>query len=144
MKAKKFQGEAHLRKTILLVDDSSLVRTLYGELLLTAGYNVIEAADGFDALRLAIENRNIDLVVTDYQMPGKNGLEVARWFLQYRPEAAVMLISASQGPLDTTTKELPWLTCLFKTSGPASVLTCVSRLLSSKAGPVAIAPPEDG
>lgn len=63
--------------SILIVDDSLPMRTVIKRTLLAAGYGsaeVLEASDGNEALKL-MENTWIDLIMTDYNMPGMNGLE---------------------------------------------------------------------
>ncbi len=58
---------------MLLVDDSELVRSVLRELLEISGYRVIEAADGKEGLEL-FERERTDIVLTDLQMPGMDGL----------------------------------------------------------------------
>jgi PAS domain S-box-containing protein len=66
------------RGTVLLVEDDAAVRRLMRESLRRQGCNVIEAADGRDALsRAAAHEGAIDLLVTDVIMPGMSGPEVA-------------------------------------------------------------------
>lgn len=62
---------------ILVADDSSTVRRLVSARLVADGYEVIEAEDGEEALRLAISEAP-DLVVLDKVMPKLDGLEVVR------------------------------------------------------------------
>tara|TARA_B100000809_G_scaffold123912_1_gene122049 strand:- start:1651 stop:2010 length:360 start_codon:yes stop_codon:yes gene_type:complete len=63
-------------KTILYADDSVSLRGLVDAALINAGYKVILAEDGEEALlKLSPE---VDLVVTDYNMPKKDGIEVIR------------------------------------------------------------------
>ncbi|MBF0561283.1 MAG: response regulator [Alphaproteobacteria bacterium] len=64
-----------MAKTILSVDDSASIRQMVKFTLSTAGYQVVEATDGNDGLAKA-RNGGIDLVLTDLNMPGKNGLEL--------------------------------------------------------------------
>ena len=71
---------------ILVADDSSTVRRLVAARLLADGYEVIEAEDGEEALRLALSERP-DLVVLDKVMPKLDGFEVVR-VLREREEAA--------------------------------------------------------
>lgn len=70
----------------LVVDDSKTIRTILRRSLSELGYNVLEAADGQEALQ-AIDtgNEGIDLVLTDWNMPVMNGLELLR-NLRKRPE----------------------------------------------------------
>jgi DNA-binding response OmpR family regulator len=80
--------------TILLVDDEQAVRSIVLKLLKRANYNVIEAEDGENALRLADSHSGrIDLVVTDMYMPGMRGPEVVQSLLPSRPNLRVLFMS---------------------------------------------------
>jgi two-component system chemotaxis response regulator CheY len=68
--------EALLMKNVLIVDDSKSIRNEVAEILERAGYGVIEAADGAEALARLNEQAAISLVVLDVNMPGMNGLDV--------------------------------------------------------------------
>ena len=58
--------------TILIVDDEVLIRNVIREYLLNEGYKVLEAKDGFDALRVISDNK-VDLIVLDIMMPKMDG-----------------------------------------------------------------------
>ncbi len=58
--------------TILIVDDELLIRNVIKEYLLNEGYKVLEAKDGFDALRVISDNK-VDLIVLDIMMPKMDG-----------------------------------------------------------------------
>ena len=60
---------------ILIIDDDKWIRIMLKEILLKEGYTVIEAEDGESGLAL-VRNEHPDLVITDFQMPGIDGLEV--------------------------------------------------------------------
>jgi signal transduction histidine kinase len=82
---------------VLNVDDNEIGRYARTRFLNRAGFRVIEAASGFEALRAASENK-LDLVLLDINMPGMNGLEVCRQ-LRARPETErlpVIFVSASR------------------------------------------------
>ncbi|NIR25732.1 MAG: response regulator, partial [Gammaproteobacteria bacterium] len=64
-------------KKILIADDSASMRQLVSFALKDAGYDVVEAADGTDALSKA-ESAKADMVVTDLNMPGLDGIELIR------------------------------------------------------------------
>jgi two-component system sensor histidine kinase and response regulator WspE len=66
--------EAH-RRRIMVVDDSPLTRELIAALLEAVGYDTISAADGAEAIHL-LSTTQVDLVVTDLEMPGLDGLEL--------------------------------------------------------------------
>jgi len=65
------------QQTILVVDDDRFNVTLMRELCQSAGYRVLEAHDGFEALRLARQEMP-DLMLLDLMMSGKNGFEVCQ------------------------------------------------------------------
>jgi isopentenyl diphosphate isomerase/L-lactate dehydrogenase-like FMN-dependent dehydrogenase len=63
-------------KNVLIVDDARSIRNEVTDVLTRAGYNVIEAADGTEALAYLAGQAAVDLVVLDVNMPGMNGLDV--------------------------------------------------------------------
>ncbi|WP_224366192.1 hybrid sensor histidine kinase/response regulator [Hyalangium versicolor] len=65
------------RRRILVVDDSPLTRELISALLEAVGYDILVASDGGEALHL-LSDSPVDLVVTDLEMPGLDGLELTR------------------------------------------------------------------
>ena len=95
--APKTKGPAAARKsagTVLLVEDQQALRTLAARTLRTAGYEVLEAAQGKDALSLAGSHlERIDLLLTDLVMPGMDGTELARRLKAARPELKVLYTS---------------------------------------------------
>jgi len=62
--------------TILIVDDSSTYRQTLKETLSRIHLNVLEATDGLEALEVINNNNNISLVITDYEMPNMNGIDL--------------------------------------------------------------------
>jgi DNA-binding response OmpR family regulator len=64
-------------KRILVVDDEEAIRLLYQEELQEAGYQVIAASDGYEALRMVQDDRP-DLMTIDIKMPGMDGIELLR------------------------------------------------------------------
>jgi CheY-like chemotaxis protein len=81
-------------ETILVVDDEAQVRTLARDILLGAGYQVLEAEDGEQALRLAEDHQGaIHVLLTDIMMPGINGKELADRFLVARPDTKTIFMS---------------------------------------------------
>jgi PAS domain S-box-containing protein len=81
-------------ETVLLVEDEELVRMMLVEVLKAAGYSVLDARHGEDALALADKFKDpIDLLVTDMTMPGFSGSELARRLGEKRPAMRVLFIS---------------------------------------------------
>lgn len=77
--------------TILLVDDDDAVRALSALMLESLGHTVIQARSGADAIRaLSLE---IDLVITDYAMPGMSGTEMVKAFEPVFPLLPVLFIT---------------------------------------------------
>jgi len=66
-----------MMRTILAVDDSTSMRQMVGHVLREAGFRVIEASDGEEALELARRER-VDAVITDHNMPRMDGLSLVR------------------------------------------------------------------
>ncbi len=66
-----------MKKTILTVDDSRTMREMVSFTLSSAGYAVVEAADGQQALSV-LSNQRVDLVIADLNMPGMDGLTLIR------------------------------------------------------------------
>ncbi len=62
-----------MNKTILLVDDSDMVRKILRFTLKSSGYNILVSEDGEDALQ-HFDGKNIDLMITDLHMPRKDGI----------------------------------------------------------------------
>ncbi len=66
-----------MSKTIMTVDDSTSVRQMVSFTLKEAGYDVVEASDGKDALS-KIANTGLNMVVTDLNMPNMDGIELIK------------------------------------------------------------------
>jgi DNA-binding response OmpR family regulator len=77
---------------VLVVDDEPMLRNLLSRLLRMEGYDVVEAADGQEALALVVERRP-DLVLLDVMMPARDGLDVLG-DLRKTSEVPVILVSA--------------------------------------------------
>lgn len=82
------------KTTILLAEDEQPYRSSLLVLLQKSGYNVIVAVDGLDALERARDHKgNIDLLLSNVQMPRMTGVELATQLCMERPEMRVLLIS---------------------------------------------------
>ncbi|HXZ79907.1 MAG TPA: response regulator [Terriglobales bacterium] len=86
--------EEDRRPTILLVEDEGFVRNVACEILQTAGYHVISARSGTEALQLFHERgRRISLLVTDVIMPGMNGPDLAEKLAAMQPGLKTIYMS---------------------------------------------------
>ena len=82
------------RRTVLLVEDEAGVRSFASQVLTEAGYDVIEAGSGEEALTLAESHTgSIDLILTDVVMPGINGRVLAERLRLLHPEMAILYTS---------------------------------------------------
>ncbi len=70
-------NEQHTRKTILLVEDSKLLRTIVLDALKTAGYGTYEAGNGRDGLKSAV-GVHPDVILLDVIMPIMNGVDMLK------------------------------------------------------------------
>jgi two-component system, cell cycle sensor histidine kinase and response regulator CckA len=98
------EAATHHSETILLIEDDDSVREIARRVLTHAGYTVIEARYGTEALDLAADHPSIDLILSDVVMPGLSGPEVVLRLRATRPEIVPLFMSGyapeSEGPLD--------------------------------------------
>jgi two-component system, NtrC family, response regulator AtoC len=87
-----------MERRVLVVDDDPEVRQLIEAALRDVGFEISLAGSGEEALAL-IAVDDYDVVVTDLQMPGMNGLEVCERIAQIRPDVPVVILTG-QGTLD--------------------------------------------
>ena len=80
-------------KTVLLVDDDEAVRTVLGEQLREMGFDVDEVGDGGSAIERLKLNGGYDVLITDFAMPGMNGLDTIRSAILQRPAINALLMT---------------------------------------------------
>jgi CheY-like chemotaxis protein len=79
---------------VLVVEDEQSVRRMAGQMLARAGYRVLEAGDGHEALAVASDHRGpIHLLLTDVVLPGLSGVAVAESLKTTRPDIRVLYTS---------------------------------------------------
>jgi two-component system response regulator PilR (NtrC family) len=79
---------------VLVVDDERPQREIVSEILASAGYRVITAGDGGEAIRVLEQHANIGVVLTDLRMPGKDGNDVLAAALKAEVPPEVVLMTA--------------------------------------------------
>lgn len=79
------------RKRILLVDDDVLISMSTAGMLEDLGHEVIEANSGQNALETLQAGQDIDLMITDFAMPGMNGAQLALEARRLRPHLPILL-----------------------------------------------------
>jgi CheY-like chemotaxis protein len=81
------------RPVVLVVDDEEPIRSVARRVLESGGYRVIDAGNGFDALKELDKGTHIDLLMADLRMPQLGGGEMARRFRAANPDLKVLYVS---------------------------------------------------
>jgi CheY-like chemotaxis protein len=83
---------------VLVVEDQPQVRHLLARIMEDAGYEVVCADDGYEALDVGRKrDGHIDLVISDVVMPGLSGIELCRRLIALYPHLALLLVSGYVG-----------------------------------------------
>jgi CheY-like chemotaxis protein len=116
---------------VLVVDDETSIRALMSRVLQTAGYEVVIAASGAEAIARFHDMKHCDLVLTDLMMPEMNGDELVRRLRFDQPDLKVLYLTGFSDRLFAE-KQLLWEdeSFLDKPCSPKAVLEGVSLLLS--------------
>jgi len=89
------------QSTVLLVEDEPLIRLFVAELLEDAGFKVVEAANATEALVLLGAGLEINVLLTDVDMPhGCNGFELAHQVHEFWPDAEILIMSGRRWPAE--------------------------------------------
>ena len=129
---KPAQGGASQMGTILVAEDDPAIRLLVKEILASAGYNVLLAANGSDAIQLADEyDGDIHLLLTDVVLPNMGGKEIAGRIALVRPETKVLFMSGYTGNVADERENLePGVEFLQKPFTPDALCQKIGSLLS--------------
>ena len=114
------------RLSVLLIDDEPLVRTATAEMIRDLGHHVEEAGGGVEALARLGDGLSVDVVITDYMMPGIDGGTLSRRIAKTQPDVPVLLITGYTGPTD----DILHLPRLAKPFGQAEIAEALSSLLA--------------
>ena len=120
-----------MKKTILAVDDSATIRLVLQTALEDAGYQVILASDGQEALS-KFTPHSIDMVLTDQNMPNMDGLSLVREIrsqAEFRFKPILMLTSNNQPDIKKIGKEVGVSCWLTKPFSPERLTTLVKTVL---------------
>jgi two-component system phosphate regulon response regulator OmpR len=93
------QAEAPSSPVVLVVDDEPELRSLLAEYFGRHGFTVRTAADAA-AARLAVIEQTPALAILDINMPGENGLSLARWLRESRPLTGLVMLTTAGEPID--------------------------------------------
>jgi CheY-like chemotaxis protein len=120
---------------ILVVDDDSEMRDLLVSLLEKQGHMVVQAVSGEVALALVgVAQAPFDLLVSDIQMPGMKGTELARRVLEIHPRMHVLMISVDDAERDTVAGS----SFLLKPLTPVRFLQTVETILGGRSQRVSL------
>ena len=125
-KSKNLQGS----ETILLAEDHDSIRELTRQSLTRLGYQVLAAADGSQALRLA-ELERPDLAVLDVVMPHMGGAATAAQLLQHMPGLPILFTSGFSENANNAVAQVPGSHYLQKPYGPTSLASTIREILDS-------------
>ena len=120
-----------MAKTIMTVDDSSSVRQMVGLTLKGAGYQVLEAVDGKDALE-KVGGATIDMVVTDLNMPNMDGITLIKELRKlpaFKFIPIIMLTTESQATRKQEGKSAGATGWIVKPFKPEQLLGVVKKVL---------------
>lgn len=117
--------------SILAVDDSASMRQMVTFALKNAGYEVVEAVDGQDALQAAKSNK-VNLVITDVNMPNMDGISLIkelRTLPDYKFTPILMLTTESAPHKKQEGKEAGATGWIVKPFDPDQLLTTINKVL---------------
>ncbi|UTW48934.1 response regulator [Bacterioplanoides sp. SCSIO 12839] len=117
--------------SILAVDDSASMRQMVSFTLKGAGYQVVEASDGVEALAAAKKGK-FDLVLSDVNMPNMNGIELVKELRQladYKFTPVLMLTTESAGDMKMQGKQAGATGWIVKPFNPDQLLSTIKRVL---------------
>ncbi len=122
-----------MAKTILAIDDSTSIRQMVAFTLKSAGYAVIEAADGQEGLEKAtIHAHDITLILTDQNMPRMDGLALTRALRsmpQFTTTPILMLTTESSDEMKSQGKAAGATGWLVKPFDPHKLLEVVKKVI---------------
>jgi two-component system chemotaxis response regulator CheY len=120
-----------MMRTVLTVDDSTSMRQMVRATLQSAGYDVVEAADGQEALEYARKNA-VDLVISDVNMPRMDGITLIgelRCLPAYRLIPMLMLTTESSQEKKMEGKRAGATGWIVKPFNPVQLLATLKKLL---------------
>ena len=120
-----------MSKTILIVDDSASLRQVVSIALKGAGYDVIEACDGKDALT-KLDGKKIHLIISDVNMPNMDGIALVKAVKQlpaYKFTPVIMLTTEAGDGKKAEGQAAGARAWVVKPFQPAQMLAAVSKLI---------------
>jgi DNA-binding response OmpR family regulator len=120
------------RRTILVVEDEDMIRSMVVEAIRACGYEVMERSDGSSAKELLESKAEIELLVSDVILPGVNGFRLAEIALtRRRPPKVLLMTGYTSSPIPSRLSEAG-ITIMHKPFKIDDLLTTVLSLLPSR------------
>jgi len=122
-----------MSKKIMTVDDSSSIRQMVSFTLKNAGYDVIEACDGKEALA-KLESSDVNMVITDLNMPNVDGIGLIKGIRassRYRYTPVIMLTTESQETKKLEGKSAGATGWIIKPFKPEQLLAVAKKILGN-------------
>lgn len=122
-----------MSKTIMTVDDAVTMRKLIVFTLKGAGHTVLEAEDGVAALT-ALTTKNVDLIISDVNMPNMNGIELTRKLRQLpnHKQTPILIVTTESDPTVKSQAKAAGATgWIVKPFRPEQLVEVVSRVFRS-------------
>ena len=120
-----------MAKTIMVVDDSASLRQVVSIALTGAGYEVVQACDGKDALA-KLDGRKLHLIISDVNMPNMDGLsfvKVAKQLPAYKFTPVIMLTTEAGETMKQQGQAAGAKAWVVKPFQPAQMLAAVAKLI---------------
>ncbi len=125
------EGNSGMAKLIMIVDDSSSLRTVVSIALRNAGYEVIEACDGKDALA-KLQGKKFNLIVSDVNMPNMDGITFVTQLKQnpaYKFTPVIMLTTEADEAKKAAGKAAGARAWVLKPFQPPVLLDAIAKLV---------------
>ena len=119
-----------MAKVIMTVDDSTSIRQMLNVTLNQAGYEVVEAADGQEAAD-KLAGLHMDMLLTDLNMPNKNGLELIEWVRsmpKFKFTPIIMLTTESDAEMKQKAKAAGATAWVVKPFRPEQLLAVMKKV----------------
>lgn len=84
-------------KRILIIDDNEDIRKIIGYDLIKAGFDVDDAQDGESGYQMIQKEKNYDLIIVDWMMPGMSGIELVRTLRRQHNNSLLFMLTAKDG-----------------------------------------------
>lgn len=118
---------------ILIVDDSETLRIQLRAALEEAGHKVVEGVDGADGLRVAEQNLDLQMIITDFNMPQMDGVTMAaklREHPSFKTIPILMLTTEATPDIKAAGKAAGILAWIVKPLVPSKVMPAIEKVLA--------------